>query len=174
MLRVSAIALSALVSVSACGKGDDTAGSAGKGAAATPIPAAPAATPLAPLGLTIDVPAGAQVTDTSVDAPAVSISADGCSTMVSTTTDAYASNFDGAKKEVQKDPNPFKQFTKEEQSERGWHLEYELESAFEKGVALYGVKVRKTIGDKQYECGTNVRTAAERDCVARACVTLRK
>jgi hypothetical protein len=174
MLRVSVIVLSTLVSVSACGKGDDNAGSAGKGAATATAPAAPTATPLAPLGLQIDVPAGAKVEDTSADAPAVSIHADGCSLMVSTATDVYASNFEAAKKEVEKEVNPFKQFTVEKQTESGWHLEYELTDSIDKSTIVYGVKVRTTIGDKQFECGINVRNAAERDCVARACLTLRK
>jgi hypothetical protein len=175
MLRVSAIVLSTLVSVSACKKGEDSApkASEGAGSAAPATPAAPTPTALGPLGLQMDVPAGAKVEDTSVDAPAVTVEAAGCKVMVSTTTEAYADNFDAAKREVQKDPNPFKQFSKEEQGQGGWHLEYELASMLDK-TPLYGVQIRRTFGDKQIECGINVPTTAERDCAARACLSLRQ
>ncbi|HTE56831.1 MAG TPA: hypothetical protein VK698_38520 [Kofleriaceae bacterium] len=127
---------------------------------------------LTPLPIQMDVPAGATISDTSADAPAVSVSANDCSIKVSTTTDAYASDVEGAKKEIQKDPNPFQKFTREDKTATGWHLEYELQAMGEK-AALYGVQVRTKIGDKEYECGTNSRSAAERDCVAKACATLK-
>jgi hypothetical protein len=42
------------------------------------------------------------------------------------------------------------------------------------GAPLYGVQVRSSFDDHEYVCGRNGRTEAERDCVARACLTLRK
>jgi len=38
---------------------------------------------------------------------------------------------------------------------------------------LYGVEIRKTIDGKQYSCGRNDRDVANRDAVAKACLTLR-
>ena len=150
--------------------GADQSGATASSGGAAAKPAGPQK--LTPLPIQMDLPAGATISDTSVDAPAVSVSANDCSTSVSTTTDAYASDIEGAKKEIQKDPNPFQKFTKEEKTATGWHLEYELQSMSDK-AALHGVQVRTKIGDKEYECGTNSRSAAERDCVAKACATLR-
>ena len=179
-MRVPAVLFRALslVSSAACKNdkegGAEPGGQAASSGGAAAKPAEPAGPQkLTPLPIQMDLPAGATVADTSVDAPAVSVSANDCSTSVSTTTDAYASDIDRARKEIQKDPNPFQKFTKEEKTATGWHLEYELQSAMDK-VALYGVQVRTKIGDKEYECGTNSRSAAERDCVARACATLRQ
>ena len=39
---------------------------------------------------------------------------------------------------------------------------------------LYGVEIRKTIEGKQYSCSRNDRDVANRDSVAKACLTLRK
>ncbi len=92
---------------------------------------------------------------------------------VSTVTAAYPSDFEAAKKSIQGDPNPFQKFTKEESSEGTWHLEYELKSMMDPNRTLYGVQIRKTIGDKQYECGRNVDSADERALVAEVCATLK-
>lgn len=179
-MRVPAVLFLALSLALAAGCKNKKEGGAEQGGAtaASPDTAAKPAEPagpqkLSPLPVQMDVPAGAQISDTSADAPAVSVNATDCSINVSTTTDAYASDIEGAKKEIQKDPNPFQKFTKEEKTATGWHLEYELQAMGEK-AALYGVQVRTKIGDKEYECGRNSRNAAERDCVAKACATLRQ
>lgn len=178
-MRVPAVVFLTLsLALTAGCKNEKGGGAEQGGAAASTDTAAKPAEPagpqkLSPLPVQMDVPAGAQISDTSADAPAVSISATDCSINVSTTTDAYASDIEGAKKEIQKDPNPFQKFTKEEKTATGWHLEYELQAMGEK-AALYGVQVRTKIGDKEYECGRNSRSAAERDCVAKACATLRQ
>lgn len=177
-MRVPAALFVALSLALSAGCKNDKEGAAGQGGptssgGAAVKPAEPAGPQkLTPLPIQMDVPAGAQISDTSVDAPAVSVAANECSTSVSTTTEAYASDIEAAKRQLQKDPNPFQKFTKEEKTATGWHLEYELQSAMDK-AALYGVQIRTKIGDKEYECGTNSRSAAERDCVARACATLR-
>jgi len=39
---------------------------------------------------------------------------------------------------------------------------------------LYGVEIHKTIDGKQYNCARNDRELANRDAIAKACLTLRK
>jgi hypothetical protein len=39
---------------------------------------------------------------------------------------------------------------------------------------LYGVQVRRKIGDKSIQCSRNVKTEAERAKVAKACASLAK
>ena len=60
-----------------------------------------------------------------------------------------------------------------EEIEGGWHLEFELTSMMDQSP-LYGVEIRKTIEGKQYSCSRNDRDVANRDAVAKACLTLRK
>jgi len=92
---------------------------------------------------------------------------------VSTVTEAYPSDFEAAKKSIEGDPNKFQKFTKEESTDAGWHLEYELKSMMDPEKTLYGVQIRKKIGEKQYECGRNVDSAEKRAVVAEACATLK-
>src|SRR5262245_32691769 len=115
-MRTSVMVLSGLLAVAGCkgekkggkdegGKpaeaGDKPAAGGDKPAegGAAPAPGTPLA--LAPLGITIDAPAGASVEDTSVDAPSVTVSTSSASIMVSTVTDAYPSTFDAAKASIQ-------------------------------------------------------------------------
>jgi len=154
--------------------GGESAKAGGGGEDKKPAPAAAwGVKPLDKLPLTAEVPAGAEIMDMSADAPNVMISAEACTVNVSTVTEAYASDFDKAKAEVQKDPNPFKKFSKEEKTEGGWHLEFELESMMDK-TPLYGVQIRTTIDGKQYECGRNERDAAKIACVVKVCQSLKK
>jgi hypothetical protein len=82
-------------------------------------------------------------------------------------------DIDGAKAEIQKDPNPFKSFTKEEKTATGWRLEYELESMIDK-KPVYGVQIRTVIDGVPFDCGSNTQSAAERDNVIKICSSLRK
>ncbi|MEZ4380321.1 MAG: hypothetical protein R3A79_03175 [Nannocystaceae bacterium] len=92
---------------------------------------------------------------------------------VSTVTAAYPSDFEAAKKSIESDPNPFQKFTKEEQSEDGWHFEYELKSMMDPNRSLYGVSIRKKVGDKEFVCGRNVDSAEEAALVAEVCASLK-
>jgi hypothetical protein len=143
--------------------------------AKTAAPAALAFKNLDKLGAKIEVPADVQTMDASGDAPGVSIftpSGD-LSLDVKVTTEVYASSIEGAKKEIEKDPNKFKKFTVENKTADGWHLEFELESMMDK-TPLYGVQVRKKIGDKSLQCSRNVKTEAERAMISKACTSLTK
>lgn len=176
-------ALTGGLGLSACGgdtkkadvKSSDakTGGDAKKPADAKPAPAAMAFKKLDKLPLELEVPADAEVMDTSVDAPAVNVSSGEMTVMVSTVTEAYPSDFAAAKKSIEGDPNKFKAFTKQEEKDGGWHLEYELSSMIDQSP-LYGVQIRKVIDGKGYECGRNDRSVAVRDAVSKACQTLKK
>jgi hypothetical protein len=169
------------LSLGACG-GDTKKGDAKvaeKGATAdkkveeAPKPAAMAPMKLAPLPLQMDLPADASVMDASADAPGAMVSTNTFAINVSTVTEAYPSDFAAAKKSIEGDPNKFKQFTKQEEIEGGWHLEFELTSMMDQSP-LFGVEIRKTIDGKQYSCARNDRDVANRDAIAKACLTLRK
>jgi hypothetical protein len=183
---VAAIALTAVAA--GCGekpaggsepaKTQDKAGTSSTGKAPAAKSAAPATLAfknLDKLGAKIEVPSDVQTMDASGDAPGVSIftpSGD-LSIDVNVTTEAYASSIDAAKKEIEKDPNKFKKFTVENKTADGWHLEFELESMMDK-TPLYGVQVRKKIGDKSLQCSRNVKTEAERAKISKACASLTK
>lgn len=140
-----------------------------------PAPAALAWKTLDKLGAKIEVPADVEVMDASADAPGVSIVTPkgDLSIDVVVTTDVYASTLEAAQAEIKKDPNAFKKFTVEKKTDDGWHLEFELESMIDK-TPLYGVQVRKKIGDKSIQCSRNVKTEDERAKVAKACGSLTK
>lgn len=127
------------------------------------------------LGAKIEVPEGTQVMDTSADAPGVSMFDDSgdFSLDVNVTTEMYASDANAAKEQIKKDPNTFKKFTVEKVTADGWHLEFELESMIDK-KPLFGVQVRKKLGDKQLECSRNQPSEAARAVAAKACDSLVK
>ena len=174
----------AVVALGACGgdakKGDPKVdGKVGEKPAAdkkveeAPKAAAMAPMKLPPLALQMDLPSDASVMDATVDAPGVMVSTNTFAINLSTVTEAYPSDFAAAKKGIEGDPNKFKAFTKQEEIEGGWHLEFELTSMMDQSP-LYGVEIRKTIEGKQYSCSRNDRDVANRDAVAKACLTLRK
>lgn len=151
-----------------------------------PKPAAPAAVAEAPkpppaaswvvlekLGAKIEMPAGAKAEDTSADAANYSVAPEDYSftVMVSTVTEAYPSTYDAAVEEVKKMTNGFKAFSKNEKTADGWVFEFEGESMMDKSP-LYGVVVRKKLGDKSIECSRNESSKAARDSVEKACLSL--
>jgi hypothetical protein len=170
-MRTLSLSLSLAVSLSlvACGKAGDKADQGTKPGKA---PAAPAWLDLEPVPLQVEAPAGARVMDSSVDAPSVMVSAEGCTFTVSTVTEAYPASFDADKAEAQKLTDGFKAFSKAEEFEGGWQLEFEGLSAID-NQPLYGVEVRTTAGGKQYSCGRNDSNKAAIDCAAKACRTLK-
>jgi hypothetical protein len=171
-------ALSILATTAACKKDEAKAGD--KAAAKSGDQAAPTAKPqwmkLGALGIEAEVPADATVDDNTSGAgfPAATI-------WTTPTTFVFGggdlspvkADLDGAKAEIQKDPNPFKSFTKEEKTATGWRLEYELESMIDK-KPVYGVQIRTTIDGVPYDCGSNTGSTAERDNVIKICSSLRK
>ena len=124
-------------------------------------------------GLQIEVAGDAEVSDASADAPGVSIiSATGCSLKVNQTTDMYTDDFDKAKAESEKDPGKkFKAWTKAEKTSDGWVLHWTADSM--SGSTVQAIQVRKKIGEKQYECWNTADTAAEAECILKACQGLK-
>lgn len=183
-LSRSFLLLAVVASLGACG-GDTKKGDVKSDGKVAEVPTAdkkideaPKAVALAPmklppLPLQMDLPSDAKVSDNTQDAPNATVSTDTYSINVSTVTAAYPSDFAAAKKSIESDANKFKAYTKEEQIEGGWHLEYELSSMMDQSP-LYGVQIRKTIDGKQYNCARNDRDLAKRDAIAKACLTLRK
>lgn len=84
----------------------------------------------------------------------------------------WPADVEAAKREIQESSNPFKQFTKEEVSDGGFHLEYTLESMMDK-KPLYGFRLRATIGGKQFDCHTNSRDEQQRATALAICKSLR-
>ncbi|MCH9684623.1 MAG: hypothetical protein K0V04_24520, partial [Deltaproteobacteria bacterium] len=123
------------------------------------------------LGVEIEVPSDVEVMDGAGES--VSIFNNDMSIDVGVAGDAHPSDFAAAKKSIEMDPNKLKSFTKEAEMEGGWHLEFELSSMMDPTKALYGVNVRKTLGGKQITCTRNVDSAATRDAIAKACLSLK-
>lgn len=125
------------------------------------------------LGAKIEMPAGAKAEETSADAANYSVAPDDYSftVMVSTVTEAYPSTYEAAIDEVKKLTNGFKAFTKNEKTADGWVFEFEGESMMDKSP-LYGVVVRKKVGEKSVECSRNESSKAARDSVEKACLSL--
>ncbi|MDP1917504.1 MAG: hypothetical protein Q8L14_14785 [Myxococcales bacterium] len=138
-----------------------------------PPPAAASWVVLEKLGAKIEMPAGAKAEDTSADAANYSVAPEDYSftVMVSTVTEAYPSTYEAAVDEVKKMTNGFKAFTKNEKTADGWVLEFEGESMMDKSP-LYGVVVRKKLGEKSIECSRNESSKAARDSVEKACLSL--
>ena len=144
--------------------------------AAAPPPAKLVYKKLGSLPLEANIPDDAKIDDNSATAgfPSVTIWASPTNFVSGAGDESFAAQtFDKAKEEIQKDPNPFKQFTKAEATPDGWRLEYELSSMIDK-TPVYGFKARFQVDGKPYECGSNVNSAAERDTIKAACTSIRK
>jgi hypothetical protein len=162
-----------------CKGGDHAPAAADKTTGAEPA-APPAAKlaykPLGALGLEAEVPDDANVDDNTKSAgfPSVTIWAQPTTFVNGAGADSMEpQTFDAAKQEVQKDPNPFQKFTKQEATSDGWKLEYELQSGIDKAT-IYGYKVRFKVDGKPFDCGSNGRSTAERDAVVKICSSIRK
>jgi hypothetical protein len=169
-----------MFSAGACKKkeGDKASGGAGTAEKKTEPAAAPPAKlafkKLGALGLEAEVPEGAEITDNTSGAgfPSATIYASP-TTFVSGAGDMsdLKPTIEETKKELEKDPNKLKSWTKEEKSADGWLLEGERESMT--GEKLYAIEIRKTIDGKPWNCGTNASSEAERETAKKLCNSLR-
>ncbi len=164
----------------ACSKDEDKkSGEASGTTASKAAPAEPAKLeykPLAWMGLQAEVPAGAEISDTSADAPNASISiysADGqsgCTAMISTVTAAYGS-FESSVKEADEGVgNKAETWVKKEQTADGFHLEFTGKSLM--GDPITDITIRRKIGDKEVQC-SRAGSAEEVACVAPICASLK-
>lgn len=144
---------------------------------APPIPEPPVGPPvtlrLDRLSLVMEAPRGAVVTDRPGDVPAVTVAVPGCTIDVGAVTASDPADLAAARERVERVPNAFHDLTTSEERRGGWRLEYRLQSMVEKRLT-YGVSVRATIAGSAYQCGREAPSEAERDCVARACLSLRR
>jgi hypothetical protein len=171
-----------MLSAAACKKkeGDKASGGAAadkkptSGETAAPAPAKLAYKKLGELGLEAEVPEGAEITDNTKGAgfPSATIYASP-TTFVSGAGDMsdLKPTIEETKKELEKDPNKLKSWTKEEKSADGWLLEGERESM--SGGKLFAIEMRKTIDGKPWNCGTNASSEAEREVAKKLCTSLR-
>lgn len=177
--------LAALVSLPACGgdaakktdakvdaKKPEAGADAKKPEDAKPAPAALAFKKVAPLPLEIEVPADATVSDATRDAPGADVMSGDWMINIATVTEVYPSDMAAAKKDIEM-ATKVKSFTKEAALDGGgWHLEYEGASIT--GNNVFGVEVRKVIDGKGYQCARNDPNQANRDAIAKACLSLKK
>jgi len=147
-------------------------GDAKKPDEAKPAPAALAFKKVAALPLEIEVPADATLEDAPGDAPGATVMSGDWMINIATTTEAYAKDMAGAKKDIEMG-GKVKSYTKEAAIDPGgWHLEWEATSIT--GNNIFGVEVRKVIDGKSYQCARNDPNQANRDAIAKACLSLKK
>jgi hypothetical protein len=149
------ISLTLVFTAAACGK--DGGGGGGK----------PKATDLPDLGLVIDLPAGADLSDMTMG--------DEKTTMIRTSNAAFMVAQGKADKTFEDASSAYKDYdgakqTKQDKTADGWHIEYTHKT--ELGDA-YSLDLRKTIGGKPYDCTAAARDEAQRQAVIAACNTLR-
>lgn len=179
MKRLIAISL-VLSTAFACSKDDDKKDTESTGetsAKTAPSKAAkPEYKPMAWMGLQAEVPAGADISDTSADAPNASISIysddgkSGCTAMISTVTAAYG-GFESSVKEADEGiGNKAETWVKKEKTADGFHLEFTGKSIM--GDAITDITIRRKIGDKEIQC-SRAGSAEEVACVAPICASLK-
>jgi hypothetical protein len=177
-MRALPLLLLVVAAAASCSrKPEDTSPFAQVDEHAAPIPEPPGGPPvtlrLDRLSLLIDAPAGAAVADRSSDGRAVTVSVPGCTIDVGVVTGSDAGSLAAARERVERVPDSFHEFSTTDEGPGRWRLEYRLQSMNEKRIT-YGVRIQATIGDVAYQCGREAPSEAERDCVARACLSLRR
>jgi hypothetical protein len=165
-----------LILVAACGskKKDGGGDNSGGGGADKPVEAKLVWKKVGGMGIEAEVPEDAKIDDNTAGAghpmatiwasPTTFVSGEGDSDLKPTLEEQKA--------RLEKEPgNKFKKWLKEEKTADGWVLEVERESMT--GDALTQVAVRRTINDKPFNCGSNVRGADEVAKVKKLCQSLR-
>jgi hypothetical protein len=165
------LAVVLILVAAACGskkEGDATSGKGTEGAA----PAKLVWKKVGALGLEAEVPEDANIDDNTKGAgyPTATIWSSP-TTFVSGAGDMsdLKPTIEETKTRLGKD-NKDAKFTKEEKTADGWVLQYDAKSIT--GDPLSGISVRRTIGDKQWDCGTNAK-ADELPKVLKLCQSLR-
>jgi hypothetical protein len=161
-----------LSSLTACGKKDRD--NADPASSQKPVEAKPEWKKLGNLGIEAEVPSDARVEDNTAGAgfpsatiyatPTVFVSGAGDMSDLKPTLDA-------TKAQLAKDPNKLDSWTKSDTTADGWILEGTRTSM--SGNKLYTVSVRRTLGGKPFDCGTNAQSEAERDTAKKLCQSLR-
>jgi hypothetical protein len=174
------LVLALAASLSGCKKKEAAPGEPPAGDKATAgdkaAPAALAFKKLGSLPLEAEVPADANIDDSTQGAgfPSVTIYASP-TTFVFGTGDMsdLKPTLEETKAQLGKDPNKLKAFTKEEQIADGWIVELTREALAEPGKELFGVSVRRNIAGAAWDCGTNGMNAEEQARAKKLCLSLR-
>jgi hypothetical protein len=171
------LALAVCVCVSACGKADDPSSAAKSTEADSKLVYKRIDT----LELEIEVPSSAPFADdrlkelfgtkTVLANPSVHVETD-------RSMDRPA-DFAAAKAAIEASRHPFQEFTKQSDDAGAFHFEYTVKSK-DNGSTLYGFLIRKKIGEKLVDCGTNGFRSAphladktQRDRAVKVCQSLR-
>lgn len=174
MFRTALISLALTVAITGCKKSSSKAEAPPPTAKSAPVADTLGWQKLPSLGLQAEVPSSAKIDDGTANAgfPVVTIYA---SPTVAVTGAGDMSDLkptlDETKTQLAKDPNKLKSWTREDKTADGWILEAARESM--SGGALIGVSVRRTLGDKPYDCGTNAATRDEADRAIKMCQSLK-
>lgn len=139
-------------------------------------PAAQKTINIASLSLSLTVPGGSRLSDTTATAgyPSSTIYTTPTIFLVGANEMFWRTDMAAQKAEIEKDPgNTFKTFTKDEVSEGGFHLEYELASMVNSKATLYGFHLRATIAGKQIDCQSNTSSPSEQSLGVAICRSLR-
>ncbi len=166
-----------LTAAAGCGKDDSTGQKSAKSASGK-AETAPAAKltykPIGDFGLEVQVSADTSIDDNTKSAgfPTATIWSSPTVFVTGKGELFWLADVEAAKRDAQGDPNPFKEFTKEDVTDGGFHLEYTLESMMDK-KPLYGFRIRTTIGGKPYDCHTNSQSEQERAAAIAICQSLR-
>ena len=175
------LVLALAASLFGCKKKDAATGdkpAAGDKAAAGDKPAAAALAfkKLGSLPLEAEVPADANIDDSTKGAgfPSVTIYASP-TTFVSGAGDMsdLKPTIEATKAQLEKDPNKLKAYTKEEKTADGWVLELTRGAMGEPNRELFGVSVRRTIAGAPWDCGTNGASKDEQAKAEKLCLSLR-
>lgn len=178
-----ATALSLTLAATGCSKKDEgnkaqpgatTGGGTKAGGTTAAAPAKLEWKKIASLNVEVEVPAETTIDDNTATAgfPAATLWAPG--SLFIHGGEMIPSSYDASKAQAQKEMDGFKQFSKDEKTDTGWHLEYEGESALDKGNTVYGFTVRSTVDGKAFDCTSNKNSKEERDAAVKICKTLRK
>ncbi|MCC6623678.1 MAG: hypothetical protein IT385_20640 [Deltaproteobacteria bacterium] len=180
---ISSLVVASLTLVAfGCGKGEGGGGGAaaggGGGEAPAAKPAALAFIPVPALGVQLELPGDAKPEQGAGDSFMImSSSAPDCVVMLSKNKPEASNKFEtvvGWIKEGKMGHGKLKAMSKEEQSpDGGWKLEWESEGKIG-SKNQYGVDYRVVIDGMFFDCSRKTRTVEGRDCVAKACGSLKK
>lgn len=177
-VSIKTVVLLSALSLAACGGDKDDKKGSSSGSSGGADKAAPAKMEwkkVGEMGIEVQVPAGTDIDDKTKSAgfPTATLWASPTTFIHAKNDMFWPKDVAKAKADIQKDPNPFQEFTKEDVSADGYHLEFTLKSMMDEKKLVYGVALRSTIGGKQYDCGSNTSSEAERAKVLTMCKSLR-
>jgi hypothetical protein len=192
LASLSAIAMLALSLGAACGKSDDAAAPADKGATPAAKPTAPAgdkapAKPAAPapaatadkkldqVGVVITAPSDVNVDQQKMDMGGVQATLGGntVSNFFVSNVNDMSDSYDATQKHAAVG-GAVKEWKLQDKGADGtWKLEWTFDDQLDPGKVKYGVSFRVKAGDKLIDCGSNGLSAEHADIVIKACTSIK-